>query len=92
MGVVTASYLLSTLVIAWADGVNPNLVLPLGLLTYAVKFTVIAVATAAVVASGWEGLAALGVGVVAAVVGWTGTQIWWVVRHPPQLDYPDRSP
>lgn len=89
---VAASYLLSTLVIAWADGIHSSLVLPFGLVTYVVKFTVIGMVMAPLAASGWSGLPAMGVGVVAGVLGWTATQIWWVTRHPPRLAYqsPDR--
>lgn len=87
VGVVTASYLVSTLAIAWADSVNPALVLPVGLTGYAVKFTVIGVVMASVAASDWDGLAPMGLGVVAGVIAWTATQIWWVVRNPPRLDY-----
>jgi hypothetical protein len=87
VAVVAGSYLLSTLAIAWADAVRPALVLPVGLGLYAVKFTLIGIGMAAVVARDWAGLPALGVAVVAAVVGWTGTQIWWVLRHPPRLAY-----
>lgn len=87
VGVVTASYLISTLAIAWADSVDSNLVLPVGLLAYVTKFTLIGVVMASVAASGWAGLEPMGVGVVVGVVAWTATQIWWVVRNPPRLDY-----
>ncbi|HEY2950701.1 MAG TPA: hypothetical protein VGJ53_20270 [Micromonosporaceae bacterium] len=87
VGIVTASYLTSTLLIAWADAVQPALVLPIGMTAYAVKFTVIGVVMAAVAASGWDGLVPLGFGVVAGVIAWTATQIIWVVRNPPRLAY-----
>jgi hypothetical protein len=87
VGVVTGSYLVSTLVIAWADSVDPRLVLPVGLTAYVVKFTLIGMVMASVAASGWPGLEPLGLGVVAGVVAWTGTHIWWLVRHPPRLEY-----
>lgn len=87
VGVVVASYLVSTLLIAWADAVDPRLVLPVGLAAYAVKFTLIGAAMVAVVGTGWRGLEPLGAGVVAGVLAWTVTQIWWVVRHPPRLEY-----
>ena len=77
---VTVSYTMSTLVIAWADTVRPALVLPLGLLTYAVKYSLIGVILAAVSSSGWSGMVPMGWGVVAGVVVWTATQIWWVLR------------
>jgi hypothetical protein len=87
VGMVAASYLSSTLAIAWADSIDPRLVLPVGLGAYLVKFTLIGIVMAAVVATGWEGLPALGAGVVAGVVTWTATQVWWVVRHRPRLEY-----
>lgn len=87
VAVVTASYLVSTLVIAWADATDPQLVLPFGLGTYVAKFTLIGVVMAAVAASDWAGLVPMGFGVVAGVLVWTTAQIWWVVRHPPRLPY-----
>jgi hypothetical protein len=87
VGVVTGSYLVSTLLVAWADSVDPRLVLPVGLTAYAVKFTLIGVVMAAVTARGWAGLEALGAGVVAGVVVWTTSHVWWLLRHQPRLDY-----
>lgn len=80
VGVVTVSYLLSTLVIAWADSVDPRLVLPSGLGMYIAKFTVLGVVMAGVAGSGWAGLRPFGVGVMVGVVVWTGANIWWVTR------------
>ena len=80
VGIVVASYTVSTLVIAWADRVAPALVLPFGLAAYAAKFTLIGVVMAAVAAARWPGLPALGFGVLAGVVAWTATQIWWTTR------------
>jgi hypothetical protein len=87
VGVVTASYLASTLAIAWADSVDPQLVLPVGLGMYVTKFTLIGFGMVAVTATGWAGLGPMGVGVVAGVIAWTATQIWWVVRNQPRLEY-----
>lgn len=83
VGVVAASYTFSILLIAWADSVDTNLVLPFGLTAYVTKFTLIGVVMAAVAASGWPGLQPMGLGVIAGVVVWSGTHIWWVVRHAP---------
>ncbi|MFY1673010.1 hypothetical protein ACN27G_24110 [Plantactinospora sp. WMMB334] len=79
VGLVTLSYLISTLVIAWADSVHPNLVLPFGLAMYVAKFSVIGVVMAGVAAQGWAGLVPFGWGVLAGVVAWIGANIWWVV-------------
>lgn len=87
VGVVAASYLFSTLLIAWADSIDPQLVLPFGLGAYLIKFSIIGIVMAGVAATDWAGLAPMGVGVVAGVIGWTTAQIWWVVRHPPRLEY-----
>jgi hypothetical protein len=78
VGIVVASFTVSSLVIAWADSVHPTLVLPVGMVTYIAKFTAIGFAMAAVVASGWDGLPALGVGVAVATIGWAAAQAWWV--------------
>nr|WP_192771785.1 hypothetical protein [Plantactinospora soyae] len=78
VGLVTVSYLSSTLVIAWADSVHSSLVLPFGVAMYVAKFTVIGVVMAGVDDSGWAGLATFGWAVVAGVIAWTGANIWWV--------------
>jgi hypothetical protein len=75
--IVTISYTMSTLVIAWADTVRPALLMPLALLTYVLKYTVLGVALAYGVTSDWTGKAAVAWGIVAGVVVWTGVQIWW---------------
>ncbi len=80
MALVTVSFTMSTLVIAWADTVRPALLMPLGLLTYVVKYALLGLIMVQVIASGWPGRAALGWGIVAGVLGWTAVQIWWVAR------------
>jgi hypothetical protein len=80
VAIVTVSYTMSTLVFAWADTVRPALLMPLGLLTYVVKYTLLGVILAFVISSEWPGRAALGWGIVAGVLGWTAAQIWWVAR------------
>jgi hypothetical protein len=77
---VAVSFTMSTLVVAWADTVRPALVLPLGLLTYVVKYTLLGVIMVMVINSGWPGRVALGWGVVAGVVVWTAVQAWWLGR------------
>jgi hypothetical protein len=78
--IVTVSYTMSTLVIAWADTVRPALLMPLALLTYVLKYSILGVVLAFGVSSSWTGKAALGWGVVAGVVVWTGVQAWWFTR------------
>jgi hypothetical protein len=85
--IVTLSFTMSTLVIAWADTVRPALLMPLALLTYVLKYSVLGVVLAFGVAGAWSGKAALGWGIVAAVVVWTAVQAWWLTR----LGRADRS-
>lgn len=80
VAITTVSFTMSTLVIAWADTVRPALLMPLGLLAYLVKYTLLGVILAFVISSGWPGRTAMGWGVVAGVLGWTSVQIWWVAR------------
>jgi hypothetical protein len=83
--IVTLSYTMSTLVIAWADTVRPALLMPLALLTYVLKYSILGVVLAFGVSSDWTGKAALGWGIVAGVVVWTGVQAWWFTRiRPPK--------
>ncbi|PZG01249.1 hypothetical protein [Micromonospora deserti] len=78
VGVTAASYTLTTVVLAWADQVNPQLVLPFGLGLYAAKFTLLGVVMVGVASTGWAGLIPLCLGIAAGVVGWTGVHIWWL--------------
>jgi len=80
VAIVTVSFTMSTLVFAWADTVRPALLMPLGMLTYVTKYTLLGVIMAFVISSEWPGRAAMGWGVVAGVLGWTSVQIWWVAR------------
>jgi hypothetical protein len=87
VGIVVASFTLSSLVIAWADSVHPTLVLPVGMVTYITKFTALGFVMAAVVGSGWDGLTALCLGVGVATIGWATAQAWWVYHA--QIPYVD---
>jgi hypothetical protein len=80
VALVAASYTVSSLVIAWADARNPRLVLPIGLLAYVVKFTLIGFVMAAIDASGWDGLPAMGLAIIVAALGWTIAQAVWTWR------------
>jgi len=77
-------YTMSTLVIAWADTVRPALVLPLGMATYVIKYSLLGVILVFAVASSWPGKAAMGWGVVAGVLVWTVAQVWWVLGRRPR--------
>ena len=80
VGLVAVSYVVGSLVIAWADSVDPRLVLPAGLMTYVLKFTLIGLVMAAIAASGWSGLRPMGVAVLASALGWIVAQSWWTWR------------
>ncbi len=82
VALVVVSYVISGLSVAWADLVNPRLVMVVGLLTYALKFILFGIALAALARAGWPGLAPMGVTVIVAVVVWTGTHMWWTLRAP----------
>jgi hypothetical protein len=77
IGLVAASYTIGSLVIAWADSIDPRLILPVGLTTYALKFTIIGVVMSTIAASGWAGLKPMGVAVLGSVLGWIVAQAWW---------------
>jgi len=77
VGLVAVSYVIGSVVIAWADSLDPRLVLPAGLMTYVLKFTLIGVIMAAISASGWSGLVPMGVAVLVSALGWIVAQSWW---------------
>jgi ATP synthase protein I len=77
---VAVSYLISSLVVAWVDLVNRAMLLPIGLMTYVLKFTVFGVVMWKVSSTGWAGLRPMGVTVIAATIVWTGAQLWWTLR------------
>ena len=77
VGLVAASYTVSSLVIAWVDAVDRRLVLPVGLLTYALKFTMIGVLMSVISSAGWSGLIPMGVAILAAALVWIAAQSWW---------------
>ncbi|WP_117665575.1 hypothetical protein [Micromonospora sp. MW-13] len=78
VAVTVVSYSLTTVVLAWADARNPQLVLPFGLGLYAAKFTLLGGVMVAVASTGWAGLIPLCLGIGAGVVVWTGAHIWWL--------------
>lgn len=80
VGLVAASYTLSSLIIAWADAINPRLVMPIGLGTYVLKFTLIGVLMAVIAGTGWPGLPVMGVALMVAVLTWVVAQSWWTYR------------
>ena len=75
---VAASYVGSSFVIAWADSIHPRMVLPVGLLTYVVKFAALGGGMYALASTGWDGLPALGVAVIVATLAWATAHAWWL--------------
>ncbi|GHJ50024.1 hypothetical protein Cs7R123_73660 [Catellatospora sp. TT07R-123] len=84
VALVAVSYLFSSFVLAWADSVNPKLVLTMGLATYAIKFTVLYLAMARVAQTGWAGLKPMALGIGVAAIAWTVGHAWhvWNSRIP----------
>jgi len=80
VGLVAASYTVSSLVIAWVDKIDPRLVLPVGLGTYVAKFTTLGVLMAVLSASHWAGLTAMGVAIITTALGWSIAQAVWTWR------------
>ncbi|MCO1598131.1 hypothetical protein M8C17_23560 [Micromonospora sp. RHAY321] len=78
VGVTVFSYTLTTVVLARADQINPQLLLPLGLGLYVLKFSLLGVVMVAVASTGWPGLVPLCLGIVAGVAVWTAVHIWWL--------------
>ncbi|QLQ37559.1 hypothetical protein [Micromonospora robiginosa] len=78
VAVTAASYTLTTVVLAWADARDPQLVLPFGLGLYVAKMTALGGVMVLVASTGWPGLIPFCLGVAAGVVVWTGVHIWWL--------------
>jgi hypothetical protein len=80
VALVTASYVLTTVAVAWADTIAPKLVLPVGLGVYVFKFSLFGVLFLAVTDAEWAGRVPMAVGICVGVVVWTASQAWWTVR------------
>jgi hypothetical protein len=80
MLVVTVGVSLTTLAIAWADVIRPQLVMPVGLAAYVIKYALIVFLMIAVANSGWPGGEAMAWAIAAGAVLLTGVQILWLTR------------
>lgn len=80
VALVVFSYVASTLAIAWADSINPRMVLPVGIGMYIMKFTFFGGLFVLIEDAAWPGSIPMAMGIVAAVIAWTAVQIWWTVR------------
>jgi hypothetical protein len=78
---VAASYTVTTVAIAWADRMDPRLVLPVGMGLYVTKFSLLALVLMYVGSTEWAGKIPMTAGICAGVVAWTAAQIWWIVHH-----------
>ena len=78
--IVTVSFTMSTLAVAWADVIRPALVLPVGLLMYVIKYALIAAIMVGVAASGWPGGVPMAWGIAGGAVLLTAVQAWWLAR------------
>ncbi|RIV32691.1 hypothetical protein [Micromonospora radicis] len=87
IGLVIVSYLVSSFSVAWADAVNPKLIMSVGLVTYATKMVFLGVVMSAVASAGWPGLPDMGVAIIAAVLVWIVAHVTWAWRAPlPTVD------
>ncbi|GAB3152565.1 hypothetical protein GCM10027290_43500 [Micromonospora sonneratiae] len=91
VALVVFSYLVSGVSVAWADAVNPRLIMSVGLVTYAIKIVILGVVMAVIAATGWSGLAPMGAAIIAAVAVWTITHLVWAVRSPLPYVEPNQS-
>lgn len=80
VALVAASYVLTTVAVAWADAIAPKLVLPVGLGVYVFKFSLFGALFIEVTAAEWAGRLPMAVGICVGVVAWIASQTWWTVR------------
>ncbi|SCL13076.1 hypothetical protein [Micromonospora inyonensis] len=89
VALVTFSYTLSSMVLAWADSVHPKLVMSVGLTAYVTKFLFFGVGMFGVVDTGWGGIRMMAAAMIVATIGWVTAQVWWTFRdHRPQVSTP----
>ena len=91
VALVVFSYLVSGFSVAWADAVNPRLIMSVGLVTYAIKIAILGVVMSVIAATGWSGLVPMGAAIIAAVAVWTISQLVWTVRAPLPYVQPTRD-
>jgi hypothetical protein len=84
------SFVVSSVTVAWADKVNPRLVLVVGLTVYALKMIALAALLFALQEVAWAGLPAVGWALAATVLVWVAVQAVWVYRS--RIPYVDLTP
>jgi hypothetical protein len=80
MLIVTIGISMTTLAIAWADVIRPELVMPVGLAVYVIKFALIAALLLVVADRGWAGGLPMAWSMAVGVVVLTGVQVMWLMR------------
>lgn len=80
VAVVAVSFVISSVAVAWAELINPRLILSVGLITYAGKLVLLAVVMSAVQRLNWSGFTAMVFGIGAAALVWVHVQAIWVYR------------
>jgi hypothetical protein len=78
--IAAASFLLSSLVIAWADTVDRRMILPVGLMTYVFKIVVIGMVVFGIARRDWPGLTPLLWGIAVGAASWIVAQATWTYR------------
>jgi hypothetical protein len=86
VALVMASYVISTAILARTDRVNPQMLVVVGMATYAVKFALLFLMIGWVSSLHWIGMKPMAVGVIVGVLAWTGAQIWWTYHARFTLD------
>jgi hypothetical protein len=90
VAVVAFSFTVSSVIIAWADSINPSLVLPVGLMTYVLKFTLFGIALVAALRVEWAGMRPMAFAMAAATIAWAVAHATWVWRAKiPYVDFDD---
>jgi len=79
---VAASFVISTLAVAWADRRDPSLTLPVALATYILKVIVIGVVGFAIARGHATWHEVTGWTVLAATLTWVTAQAWWSWHTP----------
>jgi hypothetical protein len=77
---VAVSYVLSGLAVAWADSISTQLTMPVGMATYVIKFSWLALPLLVFGDSTWPGLHPMAFGIIAAVLGWNAGHLWWLAH------------
>ena len=86
------SFLLSALVIAWADVAARHLILPIGLMTYAFKITLIGMVVFGVARRDWPGFTGLLWGIAVGTAVWVVVQAVWTYCRASSAPDPDWEP